>query len=510
MKFRTLILASLIALIFSACAGPATNMDADGSAGIGGESGSIGDLIGNLGGDIDDGGDADDNDDGEDADDNDDGEDNDTNAHQCGRYAQWSDSDKICVCEKYYFMDKNGRCKKGATETKINIDGLGDNGDIGTKQFCMDPNAERVTKSNPDMKGGKYSPTCECKAGYFKNNEDTCISFNVKTPNISSTLIKPFTFDAKDPVRRIANFTIGIKTADRKNAGTKANIRFYAKGKEGEDLHASSQILNNLDDGNDFRQGYNSTYRFDVEGDINPNDITGFALRHDGNGDGWFIQSIYISAKIVDGDGNYVTIKEFYYNPAVLKWIDDESIAFNLNDVAVFGWVITDRTDNGNNEDPSTDNDVFLDINIADAGSDSWGEFHDSDMGPHMESGSDGLEFLLDWNKYDDHQNYWLYRYYTDFVSLKDIDLLDVDSANLRLEDEGKDAWRPDSFKFYVFKPAKIGSRKRGERACWLIESKDDHSGTILEPGDEGFKSFPKMSDCDNEIRGISIKSNHL
>ncbi len=500
MKFRTLILASLIALIFSACAGPATNMDVDGSSGVGEDGINIGDLIGGLGGDdiTDDDGVID-----TDATKNDD----DTSSHHCSRYAQWSDSDKACVCEKYYFMDKNGLCKRGATETEINIGGMG-RGSIGTKQFCVDPNAEMVTKSNPDMKGGKYSPTCECKTGYFKGNEGTCIAF-ISFPTVDAGIASK-TIYVKNPVRRIGNFTIGIKTADRKNAGTKANIRFHATGKGGVDLHAATQTLNDLNDNNDFRQGYDSTYIFDVGGNINPDDITGFKLRHDGNGDGWFIQSIYISAKIVDGDGNYVTIKEFYYNPAVLKWIDDESIAFNLNDVAVFGWVITDRTDNGNNEDPSTDNDVFLDINIADAGSDSWGEFHDSDMGPHMESGSDGLEFLLDWNKYDDHQNYWLYRYYTDFVSLKDIDLLDVDSANLRLEDEGKDAWRPDSFKFYVFKPAKIGSRKRGERACWLIESKDDHSGTILEPGDEGFKSFPKMSDCDNEIRGISIKSNHL
>jgi len=71
----------------------------------------------------------------------------------------------------------------------------------------------------------------------------------------------------------------------------------------------------------------------------------------------------------------------------------------------------------------------------------------------------------------------------------------------------GADWWRPASLKTYIFKPARVFRRKRGERACWYFDEDMSDGKTVLEPDEEGEAYHPNAKDCSDLL--IVIHNTH-
>ncbi len=535
MKFRTLILASIIALVFSACAGPAADMNLDDSpeTGVGEEgSGSIGDLIGNFGGAIDD--DEDGSDDEGESEENDDG-----GVLSC-KDDRATLTDGKCVCPTGYYMGDNGLCKKFSFDGDLGSS-LGDGLVLG----CTDPNAK--------FSEGK----CVCKKYYSKNSAGKCVSWaGVIESDIDATqniypgaIIPP---EESDPTIYVKELDITIWTGSKKHSGTNSNVFFAMRSgdtsewpeydkedatatalkiagamvateefKDNLDAEAKGMIADyghwtKLDDPNDDddREKNNVNKHHQTLYDPIPLDeVTGFTIYHDGTKDhsGWLLDGIEVRAHLVNSAGDTVdkngTVIDgtvypifLYYNPWVLKWVDDQKINFTMNDIAVMTNVVTDSAHHKEKHDgesvkSGTDNTVFLDINLLAPKNPLWGGFHDVDMGAALDSSSEGLDFLLNWenennnDKGDDET-------YGDFVSLKKIEDFKPDHINLRLGDDGDDWWRPASLKTYIFKPARVFRRKHGELACWYFQEDMSDGKTVLEPDEESGAFHPESEDC--------------
>ena len=482
MKFRMFIICALFALIFSACASPATQEALEESSELQDGSVNFGDLIGNFGDTVEN--ESDDNDSTEATEDetaSDAVECEDPNAELSG---------EVCVCKEGYFL-KNGVCKK-------NI-GIIDTGNLGIGSSIVD----NLQLGNDNEEGNGGISASEISVGKLDIDVGP-INTEVPIPYVQMLLVK-------------------ITTGSKSHSGTDSKISFAVRvGDEDEwsefNKNSTDTQWTHFDkkNENDFEKNDVDTYIHWMNEPVPLNDITGFTLHHDGTKDksGWLLEGIEIRAYIIDKDGHYadrdgnalpageqIYPAFLYYNPWVMKWIDEQEIDFSLNDVAVAAWVGTDSEHHDEDGIGSgTDNDVFLDINLSGPRSPYWGDFHPFKMGPNLDDTSSGLELLLDWKGDKDH-NKGYDKVYADFVSLENIKQLNVDSINLRLDDEKDrdDIWRPRSLNAYIFKPAKVLNKKRGERVCWYIDAKIEENTTI-DSGDEGEVAFPQATDCTHEL----------
>ncbi len=528
MKFRKLILLSLIAIFFSACAGPAADMNIEyptGAEGSGG--GGFGDLIGGIGGDIDEG-------------------------------------ETVVEPIEEPAEEPIEKPTEEPTEEPA-------------EEITEEVVEEAVVESTEKPVEESVEPW-ECMRESLKNmkddNERECISIAEKC----GVKRKGLWFFAEiafpghycgygrkkssnsiptDSTLYVKKIDITIWTGSREHSGTDSNVFFAMRSgdtsewpsydkekateiiikrakaeifktnpyvnkddKESADREVKKLIadngqwmeLNDPNDGDDRGAGDINEYQQTLYAPMPLDEVTGFTLYHDGGNAGseWLIKGIEVKAHLVNSDGNPATPVILYCNPWVLNWVDDQSIDFTMNDIAVMTEVVTDsehhkEMHDGEKVSSGTDNTVFLDINLLAPNAPNWGEFHDFDMGPALFSSSEGLKLLLDWEDsaveyfYGDlDHNKGLGDIYADFVSLNNVEDFKPDYVNLRLDDggSGNDWWRPAKMWTYIFKPARVFRKKRGERACWYFQEDMSDGKTVLEPGEESGAYHPETDDC--------------
>jgi len=505
MKFRTLILASLIALIFSACAGPATNMDVDGSSGAGGESGSIGDLIGGLGGDIDDGGDESEPDD---SDDSTPTTCTDPNAETKGG---------VCVCKDGY-SEVDGSCevKKDAPEDNDEEENPNDEDNDGDTELGDPPVDERkCTGSNEEFSENG----CVCKEGYGRSSEGKCISLAVIAHLDPVTSAKIVTESAEkgahtDMTVPTTEFKV-ILQIDRKRAYKDKSIVHFLLEKK------------NSDEREECKGSWEDTskkiavFTCALNGSTPLEKIDAFVLKHDDvKSKPWFLEKITIKGRTSKRE----EFKTLYYNPRLTILLDDGDgdrlIRFTPNDIVFHTSFRTDKD--------TSKNLAYLDINLG-SGSQGWNSSQLQEKGGfYLSKIGGGLEFYLELG-WDESKN-------DDFAELESgVDDFRLESVNLRMKKEedasDKDTWTPTYIELIAFKPSRIrGVRELGERTCWFVsESLISESGeptTKLgysrdgNPTDSDFVSgafFPKAEDCskcfdelNNENRMDAINQFHF
>ncbi len=489
MKFRTLILASLIALLFSACAGPAADMGLEGSPGAGDEgSGSIGDLIGNLGGSIDAA--------------EEDGENNDTGVFSCMDKKNATFTEKGCVCRSGYYMGEGGFCKKFVSIKPVTVELV---------LVCKDPKAERVDGE------------CVCKKYYAKNPDGKCVLSGKDLQVDQETAAKlregaPVKFingkiEVEVPELFVKKVSVTISTWFGRGAGTNSKVFFAMRSGDKDEWaeYDGSDKWTKLDDpndGNDREKKDVNEYQQILHDPMPFDKITGFTLHHDGTKEKspWTIQGITVRAFIVDEEGTPVENAIIYHNPMVLKVIDDQEIDFHMNDVAFYTLVSTDSKHHNDKHEgekvgSGTNDDVFMDIVTQGVRSSDWGSFHEPRMGAYLDSTSNGLELRLDWNEPHETQGYHNKGEggaFADFVTVDNIDQFKPYAVSLRLG-EGTDYWRPDYMHAYIFKPGEFYKNRRGVIDCWFFE--EDFKGEIvIENGKSSGAIFPSFEKC-SEIK---------
>ncbi len=504
MKFRTLILASLMTLIFSACAGPTTDMDPNNFNvdGIGEESSdNIGDLIGNLGGDIE-------------SDDDlelDEGDDNAVLKCRDPRAKLTADG---CICPAGLHIAEDGFCH-------IPTVMMGSSYAFGynPETTCEDPDAE--------LSDGE----CVCKKYYAKNPDEKCVKLEANTTigyeGESREVDFPTynTVEENDATIYVDELYVTIKTGSKKYSGTNANISFRVNIRDGEDDWTLFDK-----EGNDFEKNDKDTYTHRIKNPVPLNEIIGFTLLHHGKShplQTWLIAGIKIKAHFVDIDGNPIDTNGvdsdvIYYNPWVLRWVLNRKIEFTMNDIAVMANIVTDSKHhneeyNGEDVKSGTDFQLFLDIALSGPKKAVWGKPHDVQNGPILDHGNHELNFLLDW-KYENNNDRGDNETYADFISLNNIKDFKPYSTNLRINGEAEggfelghdytkpwspdtDGWRPASLESYIFKPARVFRKERGERACWHIKENMSDGETILEPEETNPTYFPLGQDCTELIK---------
>ena len=478
MKFGKLIIIILVTGFFiSACASPAVNETIDSSNGVGEDNINIGDLIGNLGGEIDDG----DENDGDDEGTSDTTDCDDPNAEYKGGQ---------CVCKDGY-SDVDGSCIEKLSFGRLEIDRtkltLGGDDDLVDDDSCTDPKAEIVDGE------------CVCKKHFRKNSDGNCVlsgkDFEIDKGTaaaLAKDVIKKglHNIEAPEPNEILVDrLEVTLKTDSYSYGGTNAGISFTVRTTKDEstwtsfDYNGSDTEWTTFDKPNydDFKPGKVDTYTHKLEKAVPLDKITAFTIDNDGKGSdpNWWMQGIVIKAFFVDDLEEPVVL---YANFAADRFVPKGEVNLRMNDVAIHTTVYTDKE--------GTENNVEVNIGLKGPNNSTW---EDDLSYPQISTTSEGLQITLDRNELGKNKMKYDYQY----GSMENVDKLNIDYAYLKLTDSENedDDWLMGAFEVMIFRPARVLARNRGERACWLIEGRNSKK-IVLKPGERTDNYFPKSYDC--------------